>query len=255
MSAITNVNNSSSLIYPASQASLPDSTDDSTAGASIVTPANGSQQSNSTGSTTTSPLGDLRTQIETAVTNAVSQLPAGSSPQDILSSVRSAVEDTLKANGLDPQQIRGHGGHGGHHHHAHGAGGGSLAASTDPDGDGDQQNAADPLLAAVGSSPENPVTPQPAITGANPSSSSSLLALFASGPGAANALTTLLQQLSGASTAGGQSNSGGNQSSSANPLLSALQNNNNNSNGLDLTAVFQQLFQGFPNGTALDVQI
>jgi len=250
MSAITNVNNSSSLIYLASQASLPDSADDSTAGASIVTPANGSQQSTSSGSTTTSPLGDLRTQIETAVTNAVSQLPAGSSPQDILSSVRSAVEDTLKVNGLDPQQIRGPGGH---HRHAHGAGGGSLTAATDPDGDGDQQNTADPLLAALGSSPENPVTTQPAITGSSQSSSNSLLALLASGPGTANALTTLLQQLSGAPTAGGQSNSGGNQSPAGSSLLAALQNNN--SSGLDLTAVFQQLFQGFPNGTALDVHV
>jgi hypothetical protein len=250
MSAITNVNNSSSLIYLASQAGSAYSTDDSTAGANVVTPADGSQQSSSGGSPTTSPLGDLRTQIETAVTNAVSQLPAGSSPQDIFNSVRSAVEDTLKANGLDPQQIRGHGGH---HHHAHGAGGGGGAGSaTDPDGDNDQ-NTTDPLLAALGSSPENPVTTQTTTTDPSQSSSTSLLALFASGPGSANALTTLLQQLSGASSAGGQSNSDPNQSSPGNSLLTALQNND--SSGLDLTAVFQQLFQGFPNGSALDVQV
>lgn len=253
MSAITNVNSSSSLVYLASQAGATDSTDDSTAGGTSVTPADSSQQSSSSGSGTASPLADLRGQIETAVTNAVSQLPAGSSPQDILNSVRSAVEDTLKANGLDPQQIRGHGGH--HHHHAHGAGG--AASSTDPDGDGDtdQQATTDPLLAALGSSPEKPTPTQATLGAATPSSSStSLLALIASGPGPIDALSSLLQQLSGgASTSGGQSGTSGNQSSPASSLLSTLQNSSGN--GPDLTGVFRQLFQGFPNGTALDVQV
>jgi hypothetical protein len=251
MSAITNVNTSSSLVYLASQAGSTDSTDDSTAGGSISTPVNGNQQTGSTGSAATSPLADLRGQIETSVTKAVSQLPAGSSPQDILDAVRSAVEDTLKANGLDPQQVRGLGG-GHHHHHAHGAG--AAASATDPDGDADQQNTTDPLLASLGSSPEKPAPTQPALGAATPSSSSTnLLALIASGPGSTNALSSLLEQLSGgASAGGGQSGTSGNPSSRASSLLTALQNNT--ASGLDLTGVFKQLFQGFPNGTALDVQ-
>src|SRR5206468_5286168 len=109
----------------------------------------------SAGGAQTSPLGDLRSQLETAVTNSLNQLPADSSPEDIFKAVRSAVQDTLKANGLDPSQIAGHRG-GGHHHHHH-AGGASgsgdpsapapNASASDPDGDGDNSQATnDPLL-------------------------------------------------------------------------------------------------------------
>jgi hypothetical protein len=80
--------------------------------------------------------------------------------------------------------------------------------------------------------------------------SSNLLALFAAGPHAADALSTLLQQLTGGGSQNGQT---GGQSQTASPLLTALQSNS--SGTLSLTDIFQQLFQNFPNGTGLDVKV
>jgi hypothetical protein len=70
------------------------------------------------------------------------------------------------------------------------------------------------------------------------------------GPTATDALAALIQQLTGG--AGTQGGASGGQSAQSNPLLAALQNSTGS--GADLTGVFIQLFQGFPNGSGLDVQ-
>ncbi|HEY2412028.1 MAG TPA: hypothetical protein VGI40_07285 [Pirellulaceae bacterium] len=270
MSAISGSGTSASLLYLAIQSSASSACDDpsmnSTAGAgdaaAAQTPASGS-------SSQTSPLGDLRSQIETAVTNSLNQLPADSSPEDIFKAVRSAVQDTLKANGIEPSQIGGHHGGGHHHHHAGGAGGAGGASSdssgvssaSDPDGNGDgNSQTTDPLLAALDATAGTPNTTQSATgstdatttaaTGQSTQPTNNLLALFASGPNATDALSTLVQQLTGSGSPNGQN---GGQSQTASPLLSALQNNS--SGTLSLTDIFQQLFQNFPNGTGLDVKV
>ena len=262
MSAISNVGTSSSLLYLSTQAGGVDSIDDPAADSTSVagTAANGPAAATITGGTATSPLADLRSQIESAVTGAVSQLPAGSSPRDILQAVRSAVEDTLKANGLDPSQIGGrHGGH--HHHHAQGISADPTLAATgaDPDGDGDsdQQAAADPLLAALDATAGNP-TPAPSLLAAERQQlqgskrcsrrrDRSLRHRIACG----RCVSSLVQQLSG-NTSTQSDSQNGKPAAQANSLLAALQGSS--SGGLDLTGVFKALFQGFPNGTGLDVQ-
>jgi hypothetical protein len=227
MSGISSVGSSNPSLYPLTTSNSGDvadtiSTDITGAGSTAI-----SQDSSSSGGTqTTSPLGDLRDQIETAVTDAVNQLPPDSSPDDVFSAVKNAVHDTLKANGLDPQQVGGQ--HHGHHHHAHAAGGGASGGN---DGDADDlQDDANPLTAP--------------------------------GTTSADALVTLLQQLTGgdsqnAATADSASDptsliGPSNSATQATSLLSALQNNSGN--GVNLTNVFAQLFQGFPNGTGLDVR-
>ncbi len=245
MSGISGVGSGSSAIYPLTTPANADDTnwtiDDASSGA-----LTGSQDNpGGNGTTATSPLADLRGQIETAVTNAVNQLPAGSSPQDIFSAVQSAVQSTLKANGLDPQQILSQG-HGHHHHHAHGAGGaGGEGAAAGNDGDADDQQNTNPLTA--------------------PGSTS------------VDALVTLLQQITGNadSQSGGQSNGTGGQPNSgstgtqSDPLLSALEGPSNGAagqtnsllsalqnsgSGVNVESIFLQLFQGFPSGTGLDVR-
>jgi hypothetical protein len=237
MAGISGVGGGGSAIYPLTTLGNSDCTDCSTTGASSSAPAASQDNAGGNGTTATSPLADLRGQIETAVTDAVNQLPAGSSPQDIFSAVQGAVQSTLKANGLDPQQILSQG-HGHHHHHAHGAGGGAAAGS---DGDADDQQNTNPLT--------------------SPGSTS------------VDALVTLLQQITGGSQtqtsgAGGQSNAGG--AGQTDPLLSALQNSatgaagqtnsllsalqNSTGGGVNIQNIFLQLFQDFPSGSGLDVR-
>jgi len=172
----------------------------------------------------TGPLSDLRQQLETAITQSVDQLPAGSSPQDVFQAVRSAVEGTLKANGIDSQQVSGPSAPAGHHHghHAHGAGpaaggGSSSGSSTDSDGDGDNDGAtaADSLLAP--------------------------------GTTSADALTQLLQALS-AGEPSAPSAAAGNA-----PASGSTAAGKGSPGATGLPAIFRQLFQGFPNGTGLDV--
>ena len=268
MSAISNAGTSSSLLYLGVQSggiefgSNPPS--DPTVGAD--TAADGSSGTTTPGAIGASPLTDLRSLIESAVTTAVNQLPPDSSPQDIFQAIRSAVEDALKASGLDPSQLIGH--HGGHHHHqAEGipaddsSADNSAATSTDPDGDGDtnQQTSTDPLLALLEATAGNLAAPQSlpgdASTGgsgvATVPSGPGVIGLFATGPNAAEALTSLVQQLSASgNTPAGQ---GGNSSAPTNSLLAVLQGVS--AGGLDLTGVFQALFQNFPNGSGLDVQV
>jgi len=226
MSGISSVGSGSSSLYPLIT-SNPDPTDTVGTDATDSNSTASQDISSTSGSLTTSPLGDLRDQIETAVTNAVSQLPAGSSPQDIFSAVKGAVQDTLKANGLDPKNITGQ--HHGHHHHAHAAGGGGGADGGN-DGDADDQ-----------SGNKNPLT--------------------APGTTSADALVTLLQQITGNNsqnpTPSGSADptsliTPSNTATQTSSLLSALQNNN--SGGVNLTNIFVQLFQGFPSGTGLDVR-
>jgi len=274
MSAISGSSTSASLLYLAIQSSdsrpswasgtCDDPSMDSPAGAGN---AGATQTTASDSSSQTSPLGDLRSQIESAVTNSMNQLPANSSPEDIFQAVRSAVEDTLKANGIEPSQIGGHHGGGHHHHHAGGTGGSGgaigdssgVSSTNDADGDDDSQST-DPLLAALEATAGTPNTTQsPAgstgdsnIASADLSteSTNSLLALFATGKNAGDALPTLVQQLTGGGSQNGQS---GGQSQTTRPLLAALQNTSGGK--LGLTDIFQQLFQNFPNGTGLDVKV
>jgi hypothetical protein len=272
MSAISGSSTSASLLYLAIQSSASGACDNSNMGSTAGTGDAGAAQTTQSGSgSQTSPLGDLRSQIETAVTNSLSQLPAGSSPEDIFKAVQSAVQDTLKANGIEPSQIGGH--HGGHHHHqAGGAGGAGNASSassgtsstSDPDGDGDgNSQTTDPLLAALEATAGTANTTQSAtgttdttdttdtgVSGQTTQPANNLLALFATGPNASDAISTLVQQLTGGGSQNGQT---GGQSQTTSPLLSALQNNS--SGTLSLTDIFQQLFQNFPNGTGLDVQV
>ncbi len=274
MSAISGSSTSASLLYLAIQSSASgpswasgacdDPSMDSTAG----TGDSAAAQTTATGSSSqSSPLGDLRSQIETAVTNSLNQLPADSSPEDIFKAVQSAVQDTLKANGIEPSQIGGHHGGGHHHHHAGGAGGAGGAAgdssgvssTNDADGD-DGSQATDPLLAALDATAGTPNTTQSPADGTGDTStavaaqateySNSLSALFATGPNAVDALTTLVQQLSGGGSQNGQ---GDGQSQTTSPLLASLQNTSGSKPSL--TDIFQQLFQNFPNGTGLDVKV
>jgi hypothetical protein len=270
MSAISGFSTSASLLYLAIRSSASGACDSPSTGstggagdaAAAQTPTSGS-------SSQTSPLGDVRSQIEAAVTNSLNQLPADSSPEDIFKAVRSAVQDTLKANGIEPSQIGGHHGGGHHHHHAGGAGGADSASvdssgvssASDPDGDGDgNSQTTDPLLAALDATAGTPnTTPSAtgntraattAVTGQSTQPANNLLAIFSAGPNAANALPTLVQQLTGSGSQNGQN---GGQSQSASPLLTALQNNS--TGPLSLTDIFKQLFQNFPNGTGLDVKV
>lgn len=267
MSAISGSSTSASLLYLAIQSSASSACDNPSMGSTAGAGDAAAAQTNASGSSSqTSPLGDLRSQIETAVTDSLNQLPADSSPEDIFKAVRSAVQDTLKANGIEPSQIGGH--HGGHHHHHAGGAGGaggasgdssSVSSTSDPDGDGNSQ-ATDPLLVALDATAGTPNTTQSAtgstdatstaVTGQSTQPATNLLALFAAGPNAADALSTLVQQLTGG---GSQSDQNGGQSPTASRLLTALQNNS--SGTLSLTDIFQQLFQNFPNGTGLDVKV
>jgi hypothetical protein len=238
--SIASVGSSSTLLFSQVEASDFDSADDAApdpgTGTAAVAGQDGALLADSPA---ISPLADLRSQIETAVTSAVAQLPDGSSPQDLFRAIRSAVEETLKANGLNPRQLAGH--HGGHHHRQAQNVSADLggAAGGDQDSSSTQHANADPLLAGDPS--------------AAPTASG--VALFAAGPNATDALAALVQQLSGSDNSqpgqiGSQSTS---QSTPFSSLLPALQGSS--AGGTDLTAVFQALFQNFPNGTGLDVRI
>lgn len=68
--------------------------------ASTTSTADGS----SAGSSASSALADLRSQLETAVTNAISGLDPSVSPSDAIQVIGSAISQTLQANGIGPQQ-------------------------------------------------------------------------------------------------------------------------------------------------------
>jgi hypothetical protein len=267
MSAISGSSTSASLLYLAIQSSTGGDCDDSSMDSTATAGDSAAAQSIASGSNLqSSPLGDLRSQIETAVTNSLNQLPADSSPEDIFKAVRSAVQDTLKANGLAQSQIGGHRGGGHHHHHAGGAGGVAgdslgLSSTTEADSDGDEDSqTSDPLLAALEATSGTSDVTQSATSGMGNTSTSvtgqttqpanRLLAAFSTGPNAGDAISALLEQLTGGGSQNGQT---GGKSQTGGSLLSALQNNS--SGTLNLSEIFQQLFQGFPNGTGLDVQV
>jgi len=46
---------------------------------------------------------DLKSQIDAAVSAAIKNQPSSGSVMDLLQSIRAAVDDTLKQNGIDPQ--------------------------------------------------------------------------------------------------------------------------------------------------------
>jgi ABC-type transporter Mla subunit MlaD len=121
--------------------------------------------------------------------------------------------------------------------------------------DGDENSTTtDPLLAVIETAASTSNTTQSATGSAGATSGivtnqstqlvKNLLALFATGPNATDALSTLVEQLTGGSSQNGQI---------ASQLLATLRNNS--SGTLSLTDIFQQLFQRFPNGTGLDVKV
>ncbi len=179
-----------------------------------------------TSGSATSALSDLRSQIEDSVTQAVNQLDASASPKDIAAAVKNAVQQTLKANGIEPNQA---GAVGVHHHHAHGAGGPPPASSGGTDADGDND----------GDSTTSQTDP-----------GSDLLTL----------LQALQNNASSSSTSDGTNSAG--SVANSDPLLAALSgksdasgNTNGSASSTDkLASIFKQLFANFPNGTALDVQ-
>jgi hypothetical protein len=238
MAGISGVGSGSSAIFPltASGNADADSSDVNFSSGALGVSADDA----SGGAAATSPLADLRGQIETAVGSALEQLPPGSSPQDVFSAIQGAVQNTLKANGLDPQQILSQG-HGHHHHHARGApaGGGGAAGN---DGDADDQQSSNPLTAPGSTSADALVTLLQQITG----SADSQGAATGGQPeanGAASQTDPLLSTLeSSTGSAAGPTNS----------LLSALQSSA--SGGVHVQNIFLQLFQDFPSGTGLDVR-
>jgi trimeric autotransporter adhesin len=247
MSAIGSVGstNSSSLLYqlylqslqPTSQvagltgtaALLGSQPSDSSGGTSTSSSSDGASTTGAAASgSSTSPanLTDLRSQIESAVTEALSNVGAASTPGDLLQTVHNAIDSTLQANGINPQQLRGHGHHG-HHHHAAADGSQSTnssqsstnGASSDADGDSD------------GSS-------------ANTSQGQDLLAI----------LSLLGNQ---GSPPGSSNYSSGTNSTLTQPtsLAAVLASSSTTANGgLDLTSLFGQLFSSFPSGSGLNVQ-
>jgi hypothetical protein len=282
---ISNVGPGNIQLYQLLSASTTGQTD----GATATTPDPTSAASDpllsaATGSSSiTTPLGDLRSQIETAVTDAVNNLGPSSTPTDLITAIQNAVQQTLKANGIDPQQFPGIQGH---HHHRHAQGSQAAPQSTgggDSDGDNDGSGTTtqqDPLLAALQGSTGASQTTSAASgdsSGDNAGSSQNtqpneilLAALQTSGNGNGSS-TSILALLVGGSS--GQSNpsdplgstqAGGNGGSDLASLFEQLLGNANGqagssaspqatSNGSpDLTSVFAQLFAHFPNGSGLN---
>ncbi len=214
MSGIGSVTNSDSNLYQiyaqqvlaANQAAVPDPT----------SVAATSSTAGSTSSTTTSPLSDLRGQLESAITSALDGLGPSASPGDALESIGNAIQQTLQANGTNPQQLQGtHHGHG-HHHHAHSQQAGAAPPSgaggttSDPDGDGDSQSSSQDSMPSGATSNTNSTDP--------------LAALVSFGSG--------------------------NSSDPQNAIASLLGNTDSSNN---LLGVFQTLFSNFPNGSGVNV--
>ena len=182
------------------------------------------------GNSSSASLTDLRSQIETAVTNALNNTSATDNPGDLLQTVHNAIDSTLQANGispqqLNPQQVHRHGGHHGHHHNA----ASSDSPSTNPaSADGTTSDA----------------------DGDNDGSSTST--------GQGQDLLAILTQLGNQTNQPGGANYSFSASSAASQpttLAAALSTSSATANGgLDLNSLFAQLFASFPPGSGLDVQ-
>jgi hypothetical protein len=238
-------------------------------------------------SSVTAPLSSLRSQIETAVTDAVNNLGPSSSPSDLIHAIQNAVQQTLKANGIDPQLFSGiRGGH--HHHHAQGSQAASQSTSGGGDSDGDNDGSSqvsqqDPLLAALQNSTSAPQTTSSTSgdsdgdgDGSGPSTQQNdvlLAALQASGNANGNATSLFALLLGGTSGQSATSDplsssqAGGNGGLDLASLFTQLLGNATGHAGqtnplaswqtaangsLDLTSVFAQLFAHFPNGSGVD---
>ena len=170
-------------------------------------------------------LTDLRSQIETAVTNALNNASATDDPSDLLQAVHNAVDSTLQANGISPQQlnpqqqVHRHGGHHGHHH---------KAASDD-------------------SQSTNPASADGTTSDADGDSDGS-----STSTGQGQDLLAILTQLGNQTNQpGGVNYSFSASSSSSQPttLAAALSGSSATVNGgLDLNSLFAQLFASFPTG-------
>jgi hypothetical protein len=211
------------------------------AGAPAVagTTENSSGDASSAGATSTPPstgstvnLTDLRSQIETAVTQALNGATNSSDPGALLQTVHQAIDSTLQANGIDPQQLQRHGHHG-HHHRAVSDGSqttGGASATSDP-------NATDPNAVDPNGDSEGTAT--------SPGQGQDLLAILAI-LGNQNSPATGVTALSGANSA----------LNPPNTLAAVLATNNTSTNGgFDLASLFGQLFATFPPGSGVNVQV
>jgi hypothetical protein len=201
-----------------------------TTGAAATTDT-GDSSASSTSST--SDLADLRSQIETAVTNAINNVSDSSDPSDVFKSVHDAIQSTLEANGVNPQQARGHGHHG-HHHHA------SVGQSQSSTSESD------------------PTETDPFATDPNVDPTSGTDAIAQTGQGGSNQdLLSILFQIGGQSSqpiSGNSTPTSGVQSNQPTNLAGVLSASNANGNGgLDLNTLFGQLFANFPAGSGLNV--
>ena len=233
-----------------------------------TTPAQPITASSAGGTSSTSPIQDLRSQLESAVTTALNNLSPSSSPSDVISAVRDAVKKTLQANGINPDSTttKGAGGH--HHHHSHGGGGASAAggssgasgtssaggtssasgsSGTDSDGDSDGSgsSSATSLLQALGATPTTTSSSSSSGGGSSGASTS------ASNPQTiGDVLTNLVRQLDASVSASGNTSDPTQQLQ--NPLLAAIAGGGGGQ-GANFNSLFAQLFQGFPNGSGVDV--
>jgi hypothetical protein len=201
--------------------------------------ANASGDASSAGTTSTPPgtgstvnLTDLRSQIETAVTQALNGATNTSDPGDLLQTVHQAIDSTLQANGIDPQQLQRHGHHG-HHHRAVSDGSqstGGASATTDPNAT--DPNAVDPNGDSDG-------------TATSPGQGQDRLAILA-----------ILGNQNNPATGVSSSSAANSASNPPNTLAAVLATNNTSANGgFDLASLFGQLFATFPPGSGLNVQV
>jgi trimeric autotransporter adhesin len=221
-------NSSSAAALLGSQPATTTSTATSSSGSDASGNNNGASGSNSS----TVDLTDLRSQIETAVTNALNNASATDDPSDLLETVHNAVDATLQANGISPQQlnpqqhVHRHGGHHGHHH---------KAASDD-------------------SQSTNPASADGTTSDADGDSDGS-----STSTGQGQDLLAILTQLGNQTNQPGGANysfSASSASSQLTTLAAALSTSSATANGgLDLNSLFAQLFASFPSGSGLDVQV
>jgi hypothetical protein len=274
MTQIGNIGPGNSQLYQFLTASTAGPTDSSNAAASDPLLA-----ADATSSSVTTPLSDLRGQIETAVTDAVNNLGPSSTPSDLIQAIQNAVQQTLKANGIDPQQFAGI--QGGHHRHHHAASSQAAPQSTsgggDSDGDSDGSGTTtqqDPLLAALQSATSasqtaggdlgsqstqqnDPLLAALQASGSNNGNATSLFALLIGGSSGQSATSDPLSSSQAGGNGGldlaslftrllGNANA---QPGQANSLASSQSTANGS---LDLTSLFAQLFAHFPNGSGVD---
>lgn len=203
--------------------------DDATIDTAASSPTAGLAVDESAETRAASPLKDLRSQIERNVSTAIDNLAPGSSPKDIYKAIRSAVIQTLKDHGIDVgDQVDAN-----KAKQPHAVG--TQVNGTDADGDGDNDSG-DPVDALDSSLGQN-------VPVAAPASTSSSAAIVT------DALSSLLRQVTRESDASNDS------TLPSDPLLAAISSTvSANGKAPDLTALFSQLFQGFPSGTAVDVK-